>query len=203
MIARTTSTPTCRKAIRSASCIEFHRWSTGGYVDIEPEVRRRPDDHRGCNERLHVEQDAGKLAARRSTRPRPMVDLNRSGTGVDGDRQRSRTCARPPRKPRPTCAKLRSGAALSSAPATATWTKVRCAADINVSVRKPGEALGTRTRGEERQLDPLRRRQCDRVRGGAARWRLIEGGGTVEQETRLYRPRPRRDPLHALKRGCP
>jgi aspartyl-tRNA(Asn)/glutamyl-tRNA(Gln) amidotransferase subunit B len=59
-------------------------------------------------------------------------------------------------------------------------------ADVNVSVRKPGEAFGTRT--ETKNVNSVRfvmavvegeaRRQVD----------LIEEGGTVVQETRLYDP---------------
>jgi aspartyl-tRNA(Asn)/glutamyl-tRNA(Gln) amidotransferase subunit B len=59
-------------------------------------------------------------------------------------------------------------------------------ADVNVSVRKPGDALGTRT--ETKNVNSIRfvmaaieyeaRRQVD----------LIEDGGTVVQETRLFDP---------------
>ena len=59
-------------------------------------------------------------------------------------------------------------------------------ADVNVSVRKPGDAFGTRT--ETKNVNSVRfimavieheaRRQVD----------LIEDGGTVVQETRLYDP---------------
>jgi aspartyl-tRNA(Asn)/glutamyl-tRNA(Gln) amidotransferase subunit B len=58
-------------------------------------------------------------------------------------------------------------------------------ADVNVSVRKPGEPFGTRT--ETKNVNSVRfvmawsseaRRQVD----------LIEDGGTVVQETRLYDP---------------
>src|SRR6185369_3894827 len=59
-------------------------------------------------------------------------------------------------------------------------------ADVNVSVRKPGEGFGTRT--ETKNVNSVRfimavieheaRRQVD----------LIEEGGTVVQETRLFDP---------------
>src|SRR3546814_13195166 len=59
-------------------------------------------------------------------------------------------------------------------------------ADVNVSVRRPGEEYGTRT--ETKNVNSVRfvmavieseaRRQVD----------LIEDGGTVVQETRLYDP---------------
>src|ERR1700759_4080498 len=59
-------------------------------------------------------------------------------------------------------------------------------ADVNVSVRKPGEPFGTRT--ETKNVNSIRfvmaaieyeaRRQVD----------LIEDGGTVVQETRLFDP---------------
>ena len=71
-------------------------------------------------------------------------------------------------------------------------------ADVNVSVRKPGDELGTRC--EIKNVNSIRfigqaieyeaRRQID----------LIEDGGTVEQQTRLVRPEDGRDPRHALKK---
>ena len=59
-------------------------------------------------------------------------------------------------------------------------------ADVNVSVRRPGDALGTRC--EIKNVNSIRfigqaieheaRRQID----------IIEDGGTIEQETRLFDP---------------
>ena len=68
-------------------------------------------------------------------------------------------------------------------------------ADVNVSVRRPGEPLGTRC--EIKNLNSIRfigeaidyeaRRQID----------ILEEGGTIEQETRLFDSEQGRDALHA------
>ena len=73
-----------------------------------------------------------------------------------------------------------------SAPATATWRRASLRADVNVSVRKPGAPLGTRC--EIKNVNSIRfigqaieheaRRQIE----------IIEEGGTIDQETRLFDP---------------
>ena len=70
-------------------------------------------------------------------------------------------------------------------------------ADVNVSVRKPGAPLGTRC--EIKNVNSIRfigqaieveaRRQID----------IIEDGGKIDQETRLYRCGQGRDALDALE----
>ena len=72
-------------------------------------------------------------------------------------------------------------------------------ADVNVSVRKPGDPLGTRT--ETKNVNSVRfimavieheaRRQVD----------VIEDGGTIVQETRLFDPDKQRDALAPLQGG--
>ena len=72
-------------------------------------------------------------------------------------------------------------------------------ADVNVSVRRPGEPLGTRC--EIKNVNSIRfigqaieaeaRRQIG----------IIEDGGTIDQETRLFDPGQGRDPLDALEGG--
>src|SRR5215217_7608861 len=59
-------------------------------------------------------------------------------------------------------------------------------ADVNVSVRKPGDELGTRT--ATKNVNSVRFVMA--VNDHEARWQvyLIEEGGTVAQETRLYDP---------------
>src|SRR3546814_2149602 len=59
-------------------------------------------------------------------------------------------------------------------------------ADVNVSVRKPGDAFGTRT--ETKNVNSVRFVMAV-IEGEAKRQvALIESGGTVVQETRLYDP---------------
>jgi aspartyl-tRNA(Asn)/glutamyl-tRNA(Gln) amidotransferase subunit B len=57
-------------------------------------------------------------------------------------------------------------------------------ADVNVSVRRPGDALGTRT--ETKNLNSLRFIQQAIDYEVARQIEVIEDGGTVDQETRLF-----------------
>jgi aspartyl-tRNA(Asn)/glutamyl-tRNA(Gln) amidotransferase subunit B len=59
-------------------------------------------------------------------------------------------------------------------------------ADVNVSVRKPGEDLGTRT--ETKNVNSVRFVMAVVEHEAKRQVELIEGGGTVAQETRLYDP---------------
>ena len=134
-------------------------------------------------ERLHLEQDAGKSLHDQH----PTMTLRRSQPlrrGADGDR-------------------LQAGPALVRGGASAYVTKLRTIlrylgtcdgdmekgslrADVNVSVRRPGEPLGTRC--EIKNVNSIRfigqaieyeaRRQIG----------ILEDGGTIEQETRLFDP---------------
>ncbi|MEO6091682.1 MAG: Asp-tRNA(Asn)/Glu-tRNA(Gln) amidotransferase subunit GatB [Novosphingobium sp.] len=133
-------------------------------------------------ERIHVEQDAGKLMHDQHP-TMSYVDLNRSGVAL------MEIVSRPDmRSPSEAGAYLRKLRAIlryvGSCDGNMEEGSMR--ADVNVSVRKPGEALGTRT--ETKNVNSVRfvmavveqeaRRQVD----------LIEGGGKVVQETRLYDP---------------
>ena len=134
-------------------------------------------------ERLHLEQDAGKSI--HDMHPDySYVDLNRSGVAL------MEIVSKPDMR--------------SAKEAQAYVTKVRTIlryldtcdgdmekgnmrADVNVSVRKPGDELGTRC--EIKNVNSIRfigqaieieaRRQID----------IIEDGGKIDQETRLYDPR--------------
>ena len=133
-------------------------------------------------ERIHVEQDAGKLM--HDQHPSfSYVDLNRSGVAL------MEIVSRPDmRSPEEAGAYVRKLRAIlryvGSCDGNMEQGSMR--ADVNVSVRKPGEAFGTRT--ETKNVNSVRfimavieheaRRQVD----------LIEDGGTVVQETRLYDP---------------
>ena len=131
-------------------------------------------------ERLHLEQDAGKsihdLAPKES-----YVDLNRSGVAL------MEIVSKPDMR--------------SAAEASAYFSKLRTIlrylgtcdgnmeegsmrADVNVSVRRPGDEFGTRTetknvisiRYVRQVVDYEARRQIE----------VIEAGGTIDQETRLF-----------------
>ncbi len=131
-------------------------------------------------ERLHLEQDAGKsihdLAPKES-----YVDLNRAGVAL------MEIVSKPDMR--------------SAAEASAYFSKLRTIlrylgtcdgnmeegsmrADVNVSVRKPGEPLGTRT--ETKNVNSIR--YVRQVVDYEARRQIevLEAGGTIDQETRLF-----------------
>lgn len=133
-------------------------------------------------ERIHVEQDAGKLMHDQHP-TMSYVDLNRSGVALM--EIVSRPDIRSPAEAGAYLAKLRTILRyVGSCDGNMDQGSMR--ADVNVSVRRPGEELGTRT--ETKNVNSVRfvmavveseaRRQVD----------LIEDGGRVVQETRLYDP---------------
>jgi aspartyl-tRNA(Asn)/glutamyl-tRNA(Gln) amidotransferase subunit B len=133
-------------------------------------------------ERIHVEQDAGKLMHDQHP-TMSYVDLNRSGVALM--EIVSRPDMRSPAEAGAYVKKLRSILRyVGSCDGNMEEGSMR--ADVNVSVRKPGGELGTRT--ETKNVNSIRfvmqtieveaRRQVD----------LIEDGGAVVQETRLFDP---------------
>jgi aspartyl-tRNA(Asn)/glutamyl-tRNA(Gln) amidotransferase subunit B len=133
-------------------------------------------------ERIHVEQDAGKLMHDQHP-TRSYVDLNRSGVALM--EIVSRPDMRSPTEAGAYLRKLRSILRyVGSCDGNMEEGSMR--ADVNVSVRKPGDALGTRT--ETKNVNSVRfvmqaiefeaNRQVD----------VLEGGGRIVQETRLFDP---------------
>ena len=133
-------------------------------------------------ERIHVEQDAGKLMHDQHP-TMSFVDLNRSGVALM--EIVSRPDMRSPQEAGAYVKKLRSILRyVGSCDGNMEQGSMR--ADVNVSVRKPGGELGTRT--ETKNVNSIRfmmqaieyeaQRQVD----------LIESGGAVVQETRLFDP---------------
>ena len=145
----------------------------GGYLEIPGKIRIT---------RAHLEEDAGK-SLHEAFRGMSGIDLNRAGTPL------LEIVSEPDLR----------GAQQAAAYARAlhrlvTWIGIcdgnmqegsfRC--DANVSVRRPGEKLGTRCeiknlnsfRFMEHAIDFEARRQIE----------ILESGGTVQQETRLYDP---------------
>jgi aspartyl-tRNA(Asn)/glutamyl-tRNA(Gln) amidotransferase subunit B len=151
----------------------------------EGEVEVEPDGEDAIIvriERLHMEQDAGKSIHDLSA-TETYVDLNRAGVAL------MEIVSRPDIR--------------SAKEAAAYFNKVRAIlralgacdgnmeegsmrADVNVSVRKPGDGLGTRceiknvnsTRFMMQAIDYEARRQIE----------ILEGGGKIDQETRLFDP---------------
>src|SRR6516165_10812537 len=133
-------------------------------------------------ERLHLEQDAGKLLHEQNPEM-SLVDLNRAGVALM--EIVSKPDLRSGEEAMAFLRKLRSVLRYLGT-CDGDMEKGNLRADVNVSVRKPGAPLGTRC--EIKNLNSIRfigqaiefeaRRQID----------LIEDGGTVEQETRLFDP---------------
>jgi aspartyl-tRNA(Asn)/glutamyl-tRNA(Gln) amidotransferase subunit B len=133
-------------------------------------------------ERLHLEQDAGK--SMHDQHPgHSIVDLNRSGVALM--EIVSRPDIRSAEEARAYLTKLRTILRyLGTCDGNMEEGSLR--ADVNVSVRRPGEPLGTRCeiknvnsiRFVGQAIDKEARRQIA----------IIEDGGTIDQETRLFDP---------------
>ena len=132
--------------------------------------------------RLHMEQDAGKSLHDQHP-SQSYIDLNRSGVALmeivsEPDMRTAEEAGLYIKKLRSI---LRY---LGTCDGNMEEGSLRC--DCNVSVRKPGDPLGTRT--ETKNVNSVRyvmqaieyeaRRQIE----------VIEGGGTIRQETRLFDP---------------
>jgi len=158
----------------------YHPLVGEGALEIEVEPGAEPKTI-GI-ERIHVEQDAGKLIHDQHP-TRSYVDLNRSGVAL------MEIVSRPDmRSPAEAGAYLRKLRAIlryvGSCDGNMEQGSMR--ADVNVSVRRPGEPFGTRT--ETKNVNSVRfvmaaiegeaRRQVD----------VLEAGGHIVQETRLYDP---------------
>jgi aspartyl-tRNA(Asn)/glutamyl-tRNA(Gln) amidotransferase subunit B len=133
-------------------------------------------------ERIHVEQDAGKLMHDQHP-TMTYVDLNRSGVAL------MEIVSRPDmRSPAEAGAYLRKLRAIlryvGSCDGNMEEGSMR--ADVNVSVRKVGEELGTRT--ETKNVNSVRFVMAVVEHEAKRQVELIESGGAVAQETRLYDP---------------
>ena len=149
----------------------------------EIEVDLTPDHSiRVGIERLHLEQDAGKSLHDQSP-TMSFVDLNRSGVALM--EIVSKPDLRSADEAKAYVGKLRTLLRYIGS-SDGDMEKGNLRADVNVSVRRPGEALGTRCEIKNvnsirfigQAIDAEARRQIA----------LIEDGGEVEQETRLFDP---------------
>jgi aspartyl-tRNA(Asn)/glutamyl-tRNA(Gln) amidotransferase subunit B len=133
-------------------------------------------------ERVHLEQDAGKSI--HDQHPTlSLVDLNRSGVALM--EIVSKPDIRSSEQAKAYVTKLRSILRYLGT-CDGDMEKGNLRADVNVSVRRPGEPYGTRC--EIKNVNSIRfigqaieyeaRRQIE----------IIEDGGTIEQETRLFDP---------------
>ena len=160
----------------------YHPLVGEGELEILVDEKDEASAKRIGIERIHVEQDAGKLMHDQHA-TMSYVDLNRCGVALM--EIVSRPDMRSPAEAGAYLRKLRSILRyVGSCDGNMEEGSMR--ADVNVSVRKPGAEFGTRT--ETKNVNSVRfvmavieheaKRQVD----------LIESGGEVAQETRLYDP---------------
>jgi len=133
-------------------------------------------------ERIHVEQDAGKLMHDQHP-TKSYVDLNRCGVAL------MEIVSRPDmRSPAEAGAYLRKLRAIlryvGSCDGNMEEGSMR--ADVNVSVRKPGADLGTRT--ETKNVNSVRFVMQTIEHEAKRQVELLEEGGAIVQETRLFDP---------------
>jgi aspartyl-tRNA(Asn)/glutamyl-tRNA(Gln) amidotransferase subunit B len=146
--------------------------------------------------RLHLEQDAGKSLHDQHPK-KTYVDLNRAGVALmeivsEPDMRSSEEAAAYLKKLRSI---LRY---LGTCDGNMDEGSFRC--DVNVSVRKPGGPLGTRC--EIKNVNSIRFVQQAIEHEARRQIELVEDGGTVKQETRLFDAnkgitRPMRSKEHA------
>ena len=133
-------------------------------------------------ERIHIEQDAGKML--HDQHPSfSYVDLNRSGVAL------MEIVSRPDmRSPEEAGAYVRKLRAIlryvGSCDGNMEQGSMR--ADVNVSVRRPGGPLGTRC--EIKNVNSVRFVQAAIEYEASRQVDIIEAGGTIIQETRLFDP---------------
>ncbi|MFC4254550.1 Asp-tRNA(Asn)/Glu-tRNA(Gln) amidotransferase subunit GatB [Altererythrobacter xixiisoli] len=141
-----------------------------------------PEDKVIGVERIHVEQDAGKLMHDQHP-AKSYVDLNRSGVAL------MEIVSRPDmRSPAEAGAYVRKLRAIlryvGSCDGNMEEGSMR--ADVNVSVRRPGDEFGTRT--ETKNVNSVRFVMQTIEHEAVRQVELLEAGGTVVQETRLFDP---------------
>src|ERR1700719_866357 len=133
-------------------------------------------------ERLHLEQDAGKSLHDQSP-TMSLVDLNRSGVALM--EIVSKPDMRSADEAKAYVSKLRTIMRYIGS-SDGDMEKGNLRADVNVSVRRPGEPLGTRC--EIKNVNSIRFIGQAIETEARRQVAVIEDGGTVDQETRLFDP---------------
>ena len=160
----------------------YHPLVGEGQIDVALD-EKNPESVKAIGiERIHVEQDAGKLMHDQHP-TMSYVDLNRSGVAL------MEIVSRPDMgSPAEAGAYLRKLRAIlryvGSCDGNMEEGSMR--ADVNVSVRKAGDELGTRT--ETKNVNSVRFVMAAIEHEAKRQVELIESGGAVVQETRLFDP---------------
>ena len=160
----------------------YHPLVGEGVIEVLVDEQDEGSAKRIGIERIHVEQDAGKLMHDQHA-TMSYVDLNRAGVAL------MEIVSRPDmRSPAEAGAYLRKLRAIlryvGSCDGNMEEGSMR--ADVNVSVRKPGAELGTRT--ETKNVNSVRFVMAVIEHEAKRQIAVIEEGGEVAQETRLYDP---------------
>ncbi|MGZ5251158.1 MAG: Asp-tRNA(Asn)/Glu-tRNA(Gln) amidotransferase subunit GatB [Caldimonas sp.] len=166
----------------------YHPLVGEGALTIEADEKAGiPEDKVIGIERIHVEQDAGKLMHDQHP-TMTYVDLNRSGVALM--EIVSRPDMRSPAEAGAYVRKLRSILRyVGSCDGNMEEGSMR--ADVNVSVRKPGSngeetPFGTRT--ETKNVNSVRFVMATIEHEARRQVEVLEDGGTIVQETRLFDP---------------
>jgi aspartyl-tRNA(Asn)/glutamyl-tRNA(Gln) amidotransferase subunit B len=161
----------------------YHPLVGEGSITIDADEKAGIKDAKTIGvERIHVEQDAGKLMHDQHP-TRSYVDLNRSGVALM--EIVSRPDMRSPAEAGAYLRKLRSILRyVGSCDGNMEEGSMR--ADVNVSVRKVGEPFGTRT--ETKNVNSVRFVMATIETEANRQVDVLESGGKIVQETRLYDP---------------
>jgi aspartyl-tRNA(Asn)/glutamyl-tRNA(Gln) amidotransferase subunit B len=160
----------------------YHPIVGEGEIEILPDDKDEGSAKRVGIERIHLEQDAGKLMHDQHP-SMSYVDLNRSGVAL------MEIVSKPDmRSPEEAGAYVRKLRAIlryvGSCDGNMEQGSMR--ADVNVSVRKPGQPFGTRT--ETKNVNSVRFIMAAIEHEANRQVDLLESGGTIVQETRLWDP---------------
>jgi aspartyl-tRNA(Asn)/glutamyl-tRNA(Gln) amidotransferase subunit B len=160
----------------------YHPLVGEGEVEILLDEKDETSAKRVGIERIHVEQDAGKLIHDQHP-TMSYVDLNRAGVAL------MEIVSRPDmRSPAEAGAYLRKLRAIlryvGSCDGNMEEGSMR--ADVNVSVRRPGDPFGTRT--ETKNVNSVRFVMAAIEHEAKRQVEVLEEGGTIVQETRLFDP---------------
>src|SRR3954466_2682258 len=160
----------------------YHPIVGEGEIEILLDDKDEGSARRVGIERIHLEQDAGKLM--HDQHPSlSYVDLSRSGVALM--EIVSRPDMRSPEEAGAYIRKLRSILRyVGSCDGNMEQGSMR--ADVNVSVRKPGAPLGTRT--ETKNVNSVRFIMAAIEHEANRQVEMLEGGGSIVQETRLWDP---------------
>ena len=157
----------------------YHPIVSDGWLEIETE---EGGQQRIGIERIHIEQDAGKLVHDLSPTA-SYVDLNRAGIALM--EIVSRPDIRSPAEAGAYVTALRQIVrAVGSCDGNMQEGSLR--ADVNVSVRRPGEGFGTRC--EIKNVNSIRFIQQAATYEAQRQVEVLESGGSIRQETRLFDP---------------